>query len=157
MKTLFYHIISLVLIAAIAVGCTSNTINKCGPCPLYAIVLPHINFRIVDKTTGDDLFFAAVPKYKISQLKFHSIINGKPDTAFLSVDSLDKKFTIFITNKGPVDTVTMQVADKPQDILLFTAGKTAGCCSVPFLSSVVYNGTTVFTHENGPGIVILTK
>ncbi|MEO6633216.1 MAG: hypothetical protein ABIN13_15880 [Mucilaginibacter sp.] len=157
MKTLFYPIIGLVLLAVIAIGCTTNATNKCGPCPLIAQVLPNINFRIVDKTTGEDLFFAAAPKYKIGQLKLRHIVNGKADSVFLRVDSAGKKFNIFVPPSGPVDTVTMQVADKPQDLFLFKTGKTPGCCSFLVLNSVSYNGGVVYTHANGPDVVVLTK
>jgi len=157
MKPLFYAIIGVMLLLVFASACTSNSTNKCGPCPLIAVVLPNLNFRIVDKTTGEDLFFAASPKYKIGQLKFRHIINGKPDSVFLRVDSAGKKFNIFMPPSGPVDTVTMQVADKPQDLLLFKTGKTPGCCSFLVLNSVTYNGNVVYTRASGPDVAILTK
>jgi len=157
MKPLFYPIVGLALFSMLTMGCTSNSTNKCGPCPLIAAVLPNLNFRIVDKTTGEDLFFASTPKYKIGQLKLRHIINGKPDSVFLRVDSAGKKFNIFVSPSGPIDTVTMQVADKPQDLLLFKTGKTPGCCSFLLLNSVTYNGNIVYTRENGPDVAILTK
>ena len=157
MKSLLNSIITLALLSALGLGCTSNATNKCGPCPLIATVLPNIKFRIVDKTTGEDLFFAAAPKYKIGQLRLRHIVNGKADSVFLRVDSAGKKFNIFVGPNGPVDTVTMQVADKPQDMLLFKTGKTPGCCSVVVLNSVSYNGAMVYTRAGGPDVVIFTK
>jgi len=157
MRSLLTSIVALALLSALAPGCTSNSTSKCGPCPLIATVLPNINFRVVDKTTGEDLFFAATPKYKLSQLKLRHIINGKPDSVFLRVDSAGKKFNIFVPPTGPVDTITMQVADKPQDKLLFKTGKTPGCCPVLVLNSVSYNGTLVYTHASGPALVLLAK
>lgn len=157
MRSLLTLIGALALLLALASGCASNSTSKCDPCPLIATVLPNINFRIVDKTTGEDLFFAAAPKYKINQLKLRHIINGKADSVFLRVDSAAKKFNVFVGPSGPVDTVTMQLADKPQDILLFKTGKTPGCCSVVVLNSVSYNGTVVYTRASGPDLVLLAK
>ena len=75
----------------------------------------------------------------------------------MRVDSVGKKFNIFVGPSGPVDTVTMQVADKPQDLLLFKTGKTPGCCSFLVLNSVTYNGNVVYTHASGPDVVLLAK
>ncbi|WP_295792072.1 hypothetical protein [Mucilaginibacter sp.] len=157
MKPLFHSITGIMLLSVLLMGCTSNSTNKCGPCPAIATVLPNINFRIVDKTTGEDLFFAPSPKFKIGQLKLRHIINGKPDSVFLRVDSAGRKFNIFVPPSGPIDTVTMQVADKPQDLLLFKTGKTPGCCSFLVLSSVTYNGNVVYTRASGPDVAVLTK
>ncbi|MDR3693627.1 hypothetical protein [Mucilaginibacter sp.] len=49
----------------LASGCTTtgSSRTKCGPCPLEPIQLPHMNFRVVDKTTGNDLFFGSGAPY----------------------------------------------------------------------------------------------
>ena len=158
MKALFCTIACLVLLSLFETSCTSTVSDKkCGPCPALTAIAPTMNFKVVDKTTGQDLFFGSKAKYSFSQLKMHYIINGKPDTAFLRVDTINQKFNIFISFGNTVDTATMQVADKPQDLLLFKIAKTGGCCSFPFLNSVTFNGTVVYTHEHGPDVVVFSK
>ncbi len=155
MRLMYPAFICLILVTLFETGCNPKSITKCGPCPALAQVLPNINFRVVDKTTNQDLFFGG--PYKVNQLKMHHIVNGKPDTVFLRVDTLNRLFNIFVIPNHRVDTVTMQVADKPQDILLFNTSTTGGCCPFLILSSVTFNGTVVYTHANGSDVVALRK
>jgi hypothetical protein len=119
---------------------------------------PNLTFRVVDKTTGQDLFFGSTAKYTTSQLRVHHIINGHSDTAFLHIDTPNHYFNVGIIPANQVDTVTMDIADKPQDVLLFKTTTTGGCCSATYLSSVTYNGIVVYTPKQGPTIVaVLAK
>lgn len=158
MKFRRYMITGLVLLITLITGCGSkNTATKCGPCPLFALALPNINFKVVDKTTGQDLFFGASAPYKYKQLVMHHIINGKADTAYLHIDTLNRYFNIFVDPGHLVDTVTLNVADKPQDKLLFFTAFTGGCCSYMYLNSVTYNGQVVFNKGDGAKVVVLAK
>jgi hypothetical protein len=158
LKTLNYMPACLMLVLMFTAGCGSNSTNKCFPCPMALQAPPNLTFRVVDKTTSQDLFFGSTAKYTTSQLKVHHIINGHPDTAFLHIDTLNHNFNVRIMAVNQVDTVTMNIADKPQDILLFKRTTTGGCCSTTYLSSVTYNGTVVYTQKPGPDIVaVLAK
>jgi hypothetical protein len=158
MKSLYHTIIYLALLSILAASCNTNkSTAKCGPCPLYPIVAPNIAFRVVDKTSGHDLFFGSTAIYKISDLKMYHVINGKPDSIALNADSVGKYFRIFVVPEHMVDTVTMQIANKPQDILLFTNAVTGGCCSRQYLRSVSFNGSIVYTQANGASIIVLAK
>ncbi|MBB3056114.1 hypothetical protein [Mucilaginibacter gotjawali] len=143
----------------LAAGCTStgHSRNKCGPCPLIAVQLPHMLFKVVDKTTGDNLFYGAGAPYKYSQLVMHHLVNGKPDSVVLRPDSTFNSFYMYINTVHNVDTVTMQIANLPQDIILFNTSNTGGCCSFLMLNSISYNGNVVFTSANGPNLVTLQK
>ncbi|SHM40902.1 hypothetical protein [Mucilaginibacter sp. OK098] len=113
---------------------------------------------VVDKATGKDLFFGSAAQYATSQLKVHHILNGHIDTAYLYIDTSNKDFNARINAVHQVDTVTMNIADKPQDILLFKRTTTGGCCSTTYLSSVTFNGTVVYTQKPGPEVVaVLAK
>jgi len=138
-------------------GChkKSNSI-PCGACFL-ALQIPNLNFRVVDKTTGQNLFFGSAPAYKISQLKMRQLINGVADSAILRVDSANQSFNVGIRPIHPTDTVTMQIAGLPQDILLFNTASVGECCPTLEVTSVTYNGATVYTAANGPKIAILAK
>jgi hypothetical protein len=150
----------LILVALsffIVVSCNkkSNITIPCGACPLDLVALPNINFRVVDKVTSQDLFFGSAAPYKINQLVIHQVVNGVQDTVFLRVDTVNHIFNIAVAPNHPVDTVTMQVANKPQDILLFETATVDKCCPRLVLNSVLFNGATVYTMANGPSIVVL--
>jgi hypothetical protein len=160
------HIIACIITVLIFVGtclifiasCNSHSTSKCAPCPLALRMPPNITFRVVDKATGKDLFFGSAAQYATSQLKVHHILNGHIDTAYLHIDNLNKDFNVRINTVHQVDTVTVNIADKPQDILLFKSTTTGGCCSTTYLSSVTFNGTVVYTQKQGPDVVaILAK
>ena len=160
MKTLYHTIILIVLLAFIGEGCTTTgkSANKCGPCPLYfAEVLPNLGFRVFDKATGKNLFFGPGAPYKPSQLVMMQLVNGKPDSARLFADTANQSFRVYVVPNHTVDTVTMNIANKPQDALLFKTGTTEGCCPQLELVSVTYDGTVVYTTPDGPKIVSLSK
>jgi len=160
MKTIIYKRIAypLMLLAGfILAGCNPHSMTKCGPCPALAQVIPNMTFRVVDKTTSQDLFFGAQAKYKPAQLKMFHIINGKPDTAVLRTDTVNHYFNISLIPSHPVDTVTMQIAALPQDELLFKMGITPGCCPFVILSSVSFNGEIVYKSANAGSVVVLSK
>ncbi|CAN5124379.1 hypothetical protein BH09BAC6_BH09BAC6_26600 [soil metagenome] len=155
-RTHSFFMVSAVLFV-LAAGCNSKSATKCGPCPALAQMLPNLTFKVVDKTTNDDLFFGSKAIFKTSELKMHHIINGKPDTAFVRVDSLNQAFHVYIFPAHRADTVTMQIANKSPDILVFNTTVTGGCCAFLFLNNVLYNGAVVFTAANGPNVVVLAK
>jgi hypothetical protein len=159
MRSLYLVFIVLGMLTLFAPGCTTSTKsrNKCGPCPEIAEQLPNLNFRVVDKTTGNDLFFGAGAPYKISQLVMHHLVNGKPDSVFMRVDTASHSFYIFDAPNHPIDTVTMNIASLPQDIITFNTTVTGGCCPFLVLNSISYDGTVVFTNKDAPHVVVLQK
>jgi hypothetical protein len=158
MKRFHTFLLCLIVLTLVATGCgTKSSATKCGPCPLFALVLPNINFRVVDKTTGQDLFFGASAPYKFNQLAVHHIINGKADTAYLRVDTLNQNFNLLVNPVHVVDTITMNIGNKPQDRLLFNIAVTGGCCSYRYLASVTFNGQVVYNKSDGNKVVVLAK
>jgi hypothetical protein len=152
----------LIVSALFITGCMPKT-QECLPVPMAPPMNPNISFRIVDKTTGHDLFFGSGAPYKQSQLKFSHILNGQADTVFLLTDTLDRFFNIRIPpSQGPVlhyvDTVTMQIANMPKDVFLFDTQDLVGACGVTrVLASVSFDGKVVYTEANGPRVAVLTK
>jgi hypothetical protein len=116
-----------------------------------------MNFRVFDKTTGKNLFFGPGASYKPSQLVMMQLVNGKPDSARLFVDTANESFQVYVQPTHTVDTVTMNKANKPQDVLLFKTGTTGGCYPQLDLVSVTYDGTVVYTTPDGTKIVSLQK
>jgi hypothetical protein len=122
---------------------------------MYAQLEPNINFRVVDKTTN--LFFGAGAPYKISQLVMRHIVNGVPDSVFLRVDSVNHSFNVFVAPNHRTDTVTMNIANKPRDILLFNTSMIGDCCPRLILSSVAFDGNIVYVTSDGSKVVVLAK
>ncbi|HWZ04647.1 MAG TPA: hypothetical protein VNX40_13610 [Mucilaginibacter sp.] len=159
MKPLYKTLATVAALFMLAASCTTSikSRNKCGPCPLEPVQLPHMNFRVVDKTTGKDLFFGSGAPYKISQLAMHHLVNGKPDTVLIAADTVSHIFFAYVPTVHMVDTVTMNIANLPQDILLFNTATVGDCCPYLRLNSISFDGTVVFTNTNGPSLVILQK
>jgi len=120
-------------------------------------MIPNINFRVVDRTTSQDLFFGSGAPYKVSQLVMRQIINGKPDSADLRVDTVKHSFNVAVPPSGHVDMVTMQIANKTPDTLLFNTGNTGGCCPRLVFFSVSFDGAIIYTPADGQKVVVLAK
>jgi hypothetical protein len=162
MKHLYQTIIGLVAAALISQGCTTTTsMNKCGPCPEIAEILPSLNFQLVSKTTGNNLFYGPSAPYTLNQLSVHHIVNGLPNTAIFRADTATQSFVVSVvpTQRKPVmiDTITMKIANLPTDTLLFRTGVNSGCCPFLTLNSISYDGTVVYNHGDGNKLVVLQK
>ena len=163
MRSFYYTIAGMVAATLLLQGCvtTTHSSNKCGPCPAIAEVLPNLNFQLVSKTTGNNLFYGSSAQYQLNQLSVHHILNGKPDTAMLRADTATQSFVVSVvpTQRKAVmiDTVTMKIANLPTDTLLFNTGVTSGCCPFLLLNSVSYDGTVVYHHSDGIKLVVLQK
>jgi len=75
MKTKLFILLILECVAGISCNNTTPA-NKCGPCPEYPVFAPFLEIKIVDKTTGGDLFLAPASPYKFSDLVVTSSIGG---------------------------------------------------------------------------------
>ncbi len=162
MRSLYYTFTGIVAIAFFLQSCTTMPgSNKCGPCPEYAEVLPNLNFQLVSKTTGNNLFYGTTPQYQLSQLSIHHILNGKPDSVYFRTDTATQSFVVYVvpTQRKAVmiDTVVMKIANLPTDTILFNTGVTSGCCPFLLVNSISYDGTVVYNHSDGVKLVVLQK
>lgn len=160
MKTFIYkkgnYLKCLIILCLFISSCDSKRSDDCLICPEVP-QLDDINIRIIDKVNGQDLFFGNQAPYKATQLKLRHLINGNPDTVVLRIDTISHYFNIGISPVHNVDTVTIQIANKTPDILLFKSTITGNCCSRLVFNSVVYNETVVYTPANGPNVVVLAN
>src|SRR6185312_2089277 len=151
-------LLTLMAMALLITACKQqgNGLTPCGrgPCPPVALIMPNLSFRVVDKTTGKDLFFGAGAAYMPSQLKFQQINNGLADSLHLRIDAGNQFFNIAVMPHRMTDTVTMNISGKPQDTLLFKI-ITHPCCGGLSLGSVLFNGEVVYTAQNGPTVAVL--
>jgi len=158
-----YCTITAILAALFLQGCytTPHSADKCGPCPEIAEMLPFLNFQLVSKTTGNNLFYGSAAPYHLSQLSVHHIVNGKPDSAMFRADTTTQSFVVSVVpnQRKPVmiDTITMKIADLPTDTLLFNTGINSGCCPFLHFNSVSYDGLVVYTPAIGFKLVVLQK
>ena len=158
LKSLTTGIICIVAMLIITAGCTSSSMKKCLPAPVALQAPPNLTFRVIDKASGQDLFFGAAAKYEPSQLKVKHLLNGNLDTAFLHIDATNKLFNVAITsNTSLTDTVLMNIADQPRDTILFRKSVTTGCYQTNYVSSITFDGKVVFPYSGPEAAATLTK
>ena len=131
----------------------------CTVCPEYAVASPNINFKVVNKTTGQDLFFDQNSPYKPSQIKIFHIINGKPDSVsfIFYADTVAHDFFLGVGTVHRTDTITMKIADLSSDTFLFNTETVGVCCPQLELASALFDGAIIYTSTNGPKVITLTK
>jgi hypothetical protein len=98
---------------------------------------------VVDKTTGNNLFFGSSAIYKQSQVKVYHLVNGQQDSIHLVPDTATRSFLMQVSTVHSTDTVTMNIASLPQDVFLFKTSMVETCCPWLTLNAVVYNGLTI--------------
>jgi hypothetical protein len=153
-KLNYNSLILILLFLSVISSCKSQ--SKCPPCPGRVSVNPNINFRIIGKDSNNDLFFDHNPQYNFSQIRIQHFINGKADTAYLRIDTVNKLFNVSVNTVHTVDTISLKVANLPSDILLFFTS-TEKCCLIKTLNSVTYNGAIVYNANDGAKVVTLAK
>jgi len=108
--------------------------DKCGPCPLYAEILPTIGVKIVDKTTGADLFLSATSPYKLSDLK---VTSSLPDSVHFWVDSLGAGDRFVRIPSPETQTFTLKLGTlSPDSIKVVLARDSPSCCPRTRIKSI---------------------
>ncbi len=85
--------------------------------------LSHFDFKVVDKTNGNDLVFGSNPRYISGDIKLYADA-ARTNSIHLTIDNTGKKFmTMFATEE-------MYLEIKGTDIYKLTAGfREVDCCS----------------------------
>lgn len=150
----------LVLLAFIAASChngSGNVTNKCGPCPLLAanaVALMVVKVKMVDKTTGNNLFLVPGAPYKLTDLKISGSESGNVE--HFIVDTLDDyKPFIWLPVNTP-QTYTLQLGNLSADHLKIVTGLSdQKCCAVTQVKSISLNDSLVCAPCTAqPGVVI---
>src|SRR6185312_17254976 len=116
--------------------------SKCGPCPLIAAVYPSVSIRIVDKTTGDDLFLSPGSPYKLSDLKITS--TSTDSQVQFNVDSSQTNDRFLRLYCYPSQTFTLKLAGLTSDNLqIVLKTDSPNCCPYTKLSNVLLNGSSI--------------
>jgi hypothetical protein len=123
-------------------SCKTSVSSKCGPCPLYPQIAPYVAVKIVDKTTGADLFLSPNSPYKFSDLKVSSSISGTDVSVIEDSTQTGNRFAkIWATS---TQTFTLKLASLSADsIRVVIKTDSPKCCPVIKVSSITLNTTLI--------------
>lgn len=151
--------IGLFLLAMILSACHNGTgtiTKKCGPCPLYAEVLPTVDVKIVSKTTGADLFLTPNSAYKPSDLKVSSSVYG-PNFHF-AVDTSDTNNRFVWLPSAESQTFTVQLANLTSDNIKVVALRDSPvCCPRLAIKSIVLDDSLICSPCSLRQVVTIRK
>jgi hypothetical protein len=140
----------------VIISCKTTVTSKCGPCPLIAFFAPYIKVRIVDKTTGSDLFLSPNSPYKLSDLKVSSSVDG--DNINVMVDSTDKANRFVRILATSTQTFTLKLASLSADnIRVVLKTDSPKCCPTIKISSITLNAASVCSPCSNSEAVTITK
>ncbi|MDO3624991.1 hypothetical protein [Mucilaginibacter sp. BT774] len=156
MKKIYIGLLLLVVVWSACHNGTGNITNKCGPCPLAneLMLLMAMKVRIVDKTTGADLFLSPNSPYKLSDLKVTKLV---ADPGYnLMVDSLDTNNRFLWLPDGLSQTYTLQLGNLSADHIKVVAGLSSQqCCAFTEVKSIMLNDSLICAPCNNPQQAVL--
>jgi len=132
----------LILACAVWFGCKQNE-TPCSALPLAPPLPSDIRVRIVDKTTGADLFLTPTSPYKFSDLVVTSSLMVGQDHN-VQVDSVEKDNRFISIAGDESQTFILKLASLPADTIRISVGVTASrCYQSTNLNSVTLNKTSL--------------
>jgi hypothetical protein len=149
-------IFMLMLGGMLIMSCKTTVTSKCGPCPLFAFFAPAIDVRIVDKSSGADLFLSPNSPYKLSDLKVSSSVDG--DNINVVVDSTDKANRFVKILATSTQTFTIKLASLSADnVRVVLKTDSPKCCPTIKVSSITLNTTSVCRPCDNSEAVTIVK
>ena len=145
-----YKSFRIFLVAAFSlnVGCTkdSDQVVACNQMltPVY------LNFKVVNKVTSQDLFFAGNPLYNIKDLYFFKTKDiTQKDTIRPTVENVGaaRYFKLTIDNTKLQDTLVMKIANSAVDQLITNLKRTEDVCPILVLDKIQSNGIQLTTEQ----------
>jgi hypothetical protein len=136
-------------------ACKKHNDTQCLAMPMAPIMLS-ANVRIVDKTTGADLFLSPTSPYKLSDL---SVSTSLPNaTVNLWVDSVHKDKRFVVLHGFETQTWIVKLAALPADTVHMDVSVTQGrCYSTSAVSKITLNGKAVCAPCSFSDIVTISK
>ena len=132
----------LILGCMITMSCKTTVTSKCGPCPLYPVIAPYINVRIIDKTTGADLFLSPNSPYKFSDLKVSSSVDGNNVSLYVDSTQTDNRFVKILATA--TQNFTLRLATLSADsIRIVLKTDSPKCCPITKVSSILLDAAPV--------------
>lgn len=128
-----------------------DNIIDCDP------VLPYVTFRVVDKTSGADLFFSDKPKYQLKDINLFRIKDVKykdPIKLRNGENGAGRVFVFNFNNSLQRDTLIIKIANTPEDRLIYSVKTPANHCEGATMDKVIFNNVEVNVEK---GLMILKK
>jgi hypothetical protein len=162
MKNLCRYVAGLLLLLS-GVSCSKNK-NKTNNCQLIpvALILQAIKFRVVDKTSGQDLFFTPNPRYALTDIKI-VFRNGSNKLDSISPPQKEElpngsHFVYPIPYTRTLDTCYIKIKNLKTDTVISIIEATKNECG-----TTSYNLNKVQVNKNAPiaysysNVVIIKK
>jgi hypothetical protein len=149
------HFFILILACSVCSACQKQSEGNCLAEPV-ALQILSANVRIVDKTTGADLFLSPASPYKLSDLKVTSSLTGSNVTLIVDSVQKDKRFVRIIGYEA--QTFILKLAALSADTVRMDVSVTRGeCYSTSSVSAIALNGKTVCAPCGVNDIVTIDK
>ena len=117
----------------------------CDPVTSFA------RFQIVDKSSGQDLFFSTNPKYQLKDISLFKISDKNyKDTIKTLVagpGGSERYFLLSINFKKPKDTLVVRIAGTPDDQLIYTVKRASNSCFADEIDQAYFNNTEVVNDK----------
>jgi len=143
------------ILACSAGSACKNYSEQCLAVPMAYQILS-ANVRIVDKTTGADLFLSPASPYKLSDLTVTSSVTGSNVTLLVDSSQTDKRFVRIRGDE--TQTYILKLAALPADTVRMDISLTQGKCNVVGeVSAITLNGKAACAPCSPNDIVTISK
>lgn len=106
-------------------------------------------FRVVDKTSGADLFLGNYPRYKRADVKIYPFnYKNDKDTLRLSMVSSATLSAFIFPLKISRDTILVKIADTPMDTLIYTVKTPSNHCLPHTIDKAYFNSVQMIKEDN---------
>ena len=148
---------SLLLISALFFSVLTVSCSKNNGSPIMCtdiLILDELRFVVLDKETGEDVFFSNEAIYDTNELiLFRRGAEGKLEEAYLRKDDEGEDIYFYTPASSGSDTIFMQIADQPLDTIAYSViPEPEVDCPQPILDEVRFNNET--PEENAHGRIV---
>lgn len=106
-------------------------------------------FRVVDKTSGADLFLGNNPRYKRADVKIYPFnYKNDKDTLTLSMFKSATLSPFIVPLKISRDTILLKIADLPMDTLIYTVKMPSNHCLPHTIDKAYFNSVEIVKEDN---------
>lgn len=139
-------VLVMMVFAAVGFSCkkskTNNDCDRLAPdCSLFECIAhwDNFNFKLIDKTTGQDLVFGPNPRYTVSDVKIYFDAARVHPMQYLRADSANKKFNVMTGRKE------MYLEVKGTDVYKLTAEFRFESCCTSIVKNLWQDGSPICT------------
>lgn len=106
-------------------------------------------FRVVDKTSGTDLFLGSNPRYNRTDVKIYPFkYKNDKDTLRLSMYTSATLSAFMFRLKISRDTILVKIADTPMDTLIYTVKMSSNHCLPHTIDKAYFNSVEMIKEDN---------